>query len=170
MRIILIITASALLVLSTAACTKQSEENTPTETLVAAPVVTPDLSITLTKPLIDRYIKTLPAYAKIAKAAGEPYENVNTVMIAKPEVVKLLKDDGWQDPQEFVNVHGKIWGVSGWIGAYDTMKGEPQSIRDTYTKTQYQPDFLKSNVSDAEKQLLWDAQPKLLQAVEKAEE
>jgi hypothetical protein len=170
MKISICILSALLVVLLFSACPKSGDDAAATVTAAADTSITPDLSITLTKTLVDRYIKTLPAYAKIAKDSGEMYELVSSTILAKPEMVKLLADDGWKDSQEFVNVHGKIWGVSGWIGAYDTMKGQPQAMRDAYTKTTYQQDFVKSNVSEDERKLLWAAQPKLLQAVAKADE
>jgi hypothetical protein len=165
MKKAMIISAVVFMTMLFAACPKQSGQDTAGAT--AETVAAPNLNIALTQELVDRYATTLPAFAKIAAEAGEMYDTVSAALLANPAVVKLLRDDGWQDAQEFVSVHGKIFGVRTWITASDALRGQPEESLDVFAN-QFRREFNQSHVLEAERKLLWANEPKLLAAIQQA--
>jgi len=123
--------------------------------------------ITLTQELIDKYIQTLPPFVKKAKELGESVNAMAMTFSAGGEMESLLKSHGWSKPEEFFDVHGKIWVLMPWLMMANQMKGQSKEMQ-KQIMDQYKDLFDSHDITEAEEQLLIKNQEKLFAAMEAA--
>jgi hypothetical protein len=123
--------------------------------------------VTLTQALIDKYIETLPPFVERAREIGEDVETVTGAWLGGAEMIALLKDHGWSTPEEFGEVHAKIWTITPWLVMSAQMEGQSEEMQEMMME-QFEDLFKESGVTEQEKQLLMDNQEKLFAAIEKA--
>jgi hypothetical protein len=129
-----------------------------------------DLSfeVTLTQALLDKYMKTLPPFIKRAEELGEDVEAMGgAAWLAGGEIVALLKDYGWSTPEEFGEVHAKVWTITPWLMVSAQMEGQSDEMKETMLD-QFEDLFKESGITEQEKQLLIANQDKLFAAIEAA--
>jgi hypothetical protein len=126
------------------------------------------IEITLTQALLDKYIKTLPPFAQRAREVGEDVETVGAAWLAGSEMLSLLKDYGWDTPEEFAEVHTKVWALTPWLIMSEQMKGQPDEMQEQLLE-QFEGLFDDSGITEQEKQLIINNKEKLIAALEEAE-
>jgi hypothetical protein len=154
-----------LLLLSVFTCKKQDKQD------ITGEEAGDDTSfaITLNQALLDKYIKTLPPFIKKAKEEGKKVETVGAGWLFGEELITLLKDYGWNKPEEFGQVHTKVWAVTPWLIATSKMEGQSNEMQEMFLK-QYEALFKSSGITEEEKELLIKNQDRLIAAIEEAEE
>ncbi len=130
-----------------------------------------DLSfeITLTQALLDKYIKTLPSFVKRAKEIGEDVETMGAAWLAGGEMLALLKENGWSEPEEFGQVHVKVWTLTPWMMMSAQMEGQSDEMKEKMLE-QFEDLFKESGITEQEKQLIVANQDKLFAAIEAADQ
>lgn len=72
-------------------------------------------SVTLDAALIDRFISTLPDFARKAKEIGISNQAAPDTYFARTEIVTLLEAKGWSEPKQFLAVNGRIAKAIPWL-------------------------------------------------------
>jgi protein involved in sex pheromone biosynthesis len=107
-----------LLLISVCTCGKQSRQ----DMTGAKAGEESSFEVTLNQELLDRYIKTLPPFIKKAKEEGKNAETMGAAWLFGEELIGLLNDYGWNKPEEFAQVHTKVWAVTPWLIATGKME------------------------------------------------
>jgi hypothetical protein len=154
-----------LLLISVCTCGKQSRQ----DMTGAKAGEESSFEVTLNQELLDRYIKTLPPFIKKAKEEGKNAETMGAAWLFGEELIGLLNDYGWNKPEEFAQVHTKVWAVTPWLIATGKMEGQSKEMQQMFLQ-QYEALFKSSGVTEEEKELLVKNQDRLLAAIEEAEE
>jgi hypothetical protein len=125
--------------------------------------------VILNQALLDRYIKTLPPFIKKAKEEGKNAETMGAAWLFGEELISLLNDYGWNKPEEFGQVHTKVWAVTPWLIATSKMEGQSGEMQQMFLQ-QYEALFKSSGITEEEKELLVKNKDRLIAALEEAEE
>ena len=125
------------------------------------------IEVTLTQPLLDQYIETLPPFIQKAKDIGENATAIGAAQIGGTELAVLLQSHGWDDPETFAEVNAKVMTLTPWLVASKRMEGQPAEMKEMIAE-QFDSLFENAGVSEEEKQLLIANQDKLMKAMEQA--
>ncbi|MBN1797907.1 MAG: hypothetical protein JW822_05000 [Spirochaetales bacterium] len=160
---------TVLLLLSFLACGQEGKKDADKVAGGDESTTGEDLSIevTLTQALLDKYIKTLPPFVKRARELGEDVESMGAAWLGGAEIVALLKEYGWSTPEEFGEVHAKVWTITPWLMMSAQMEGQSDEMKETMLD-QFEDLFKESDITEQEKQLLVANQDKLFAAIEAA--
>jgi hypothetical protein len=125
-------------------------------------------AVTLTQPLLDQYLETLPPFIQKAKDIGENVNTIGAAQLGGGELAALLQEKGWADPEEFGEINAKVMMLTPWLMASQRLEGQSAETKKMVAE-QFDTLFKSAGVSEAEKQLLVANQDKLMTALEKAD-
>ncbi|MBN1698574.1 MAG: hypothetical protein JW881_13750 [Spirochaetales bacterium] len=158
----------ALMAFMTLSCGKQVKQTGPDMDTDEDFASSASGGIVLTQAILDTYMETLPPFIKKAKAEGENIESAGAGWAFGAEMISLLEDHGWATPEEFLEVHTKVWTITPWLIATAKMKDQPTEMQEMFLK-QYEALFEAGGMTEAEKELLVANKDKLIAALEEAD-
>jgi hypothetical protein len=118
------------------------------------------LDVTITRELLDRYIATLPPFARKLEELGNSIDTPPEALLANEQIESLLLGHGWKNPEEFFKLHTKIVILTPWIMIAKEMEGQPEAMREMLEK-QFEALFDSQEITEEEKQLLREYQGEL---------
>ena len=115
--------------------------------------------ITVTQAIVNKYINTLPGYAKKSKEIGQRYSvegsaTQSDAVQSNNILNNYLKSSGWANPRDFYAVNIKICVAYGWVGIIASEIPEAQKqqalaqfdpVLDSYGITASEKAVIKNN-------------------------